>query len=197
MDSSCLSTKTPDTPEIDPIRPLRLWAKRLSQPLPEIVFCPGNELPEAIRHLLDHRRPMTSTLAKHHGARIALDVVTQTIEDHLVDRVVRLRTKSSEKTVVEAAALQIHVDALPVDARSAVFSGAEPLGTVLKSRAIAHQHRPQGFFTGRTNAWLADLLQLPAGSPIAGRCNVILSSQNELIAEIVECIPNPEPAAEA
>lgn len=193
MDSSCLSTKTPGTPEIDPIRPLRLWAKRLSQPFPEIVFCEGNELPEPVRPLLDHRRPMTSTLAKYHAARISLDVVSQTIEDHLVDRVVRLRTRNSAKTVVEAAALQIHVDALPVDARSAVFTGAEPLGAVLKSRAIAHQHRPQGFFTGRTNAWLSDLLQLPLGSPVAGRCNVILSSQGQLIAEIVECIPNPEP----
>ncbi len=196
MDSSCLSIATPDIPEADPLRPLRLWASRLKRTLPAVMLEPGSGLPAPFRALLDHQQAMTGTLARAYQARIRLEVMSQWDKGPMVDRLVRLRAANGENPVVETAALHIHLDALPADARSAVLSGAEPLGSVLHSHAIAHRHDPRGFFFLTTNPWLAELLERPAGEWVAGRCNAIHTMHGALIAEIVECIPNPGPTEE-
>jgi len=190
MNSSSPSIATHDTPDANPLRPLLRWAKRLKKRLPDLPFVEGASLPEGAREILAHRNAMTTTLARRAQAKIDLEVLEQFIEDHMVDRLVRLRARRDDSPVVEAAALEIHLHAMPADARSAILSGAEPLGAILKSRAIAHRHTPRGFFTCKANGWLAELLEIGKGDPVAGRCNCILSTQGDLIAEIVECVPN-------
>jgi len=190
MNSSSPSIATHDTPDSNPLRPLVRWAKRLQERLPVMQNLEGAALPDGAREILAHRNAMTTTLARRAHAKIDLEVLEQFIEDQMVDRLVRLRARRDDQPVVEAAALEIHLHAMPADARSAILSGAEPLGAILKSRAIAHRHTPRGFFTCKANTWLAHLLEIEKGDPVAGRCNCILSTQGELIAEIVECIPN-------
>jgi len=171
------------------ITPLQIFADSQGRQMPELTWLTATDLPPAAFSLLVHDGPMTPTLAKHHKCKIKLQIVAQTMHDDYLERLVRLRAGSNTARVVEAAAVVIHFQALPVDARAAVLAGMEPLGSILISRAISHLHQPRGFFAGKCDAWMADLLDGKTGEPFYGRCNRISTQQGLPVAEIVECIP--------
>lgn len=174
------------------LAPLRFWSKRLHHPMPALQWCEPDSLSPACREILGHAGPMMPRLATHHKTRIRMEVSAQHITDRHLERLVRLHAGGLTGKVVAAAAVFIHLQTLPVDARSAVLAGIEPLGSVLKSKAIAHLHELRGGFTGASDSWTSALLDIPPNTALNGRCSIISAGPaGETIAEIVELLPIP------
>ena len=168
---------------------LREFYEDLPEPPPiEAVFVPGESLPQPQRGLLVHIADMTSTLARHHGESIVLNVLHRHEGPQWYRRHIVLETEASRRPV-EYGAIRIFLPLLGEAARQEVLAARTPLGAVLARHGLAYRHCPGGFFRIRSNGLMEQALELAMPQWLFGRCNCMSDSAGRVIAEVVEILP--------
>lgn len=143
------------------------------------------ELPAPARRLLAHDHDMTSTLARHHGGELAVDVLRQELGGETYLREVFLRVRSGV-SVVEYGVIAIALPNLPAAVRTAVLGARGPLGGLLHQFAVPFQCAPAGFF--EVSSALLPRLGAVEG-PCHGRCARLSTPAGESLAWAVEILP--------
>ncbi|MGE9268344.1 MAG: hypothetical protein ACQKBY_09625 [Verrucomicrobiales bacterium] len=140
------------------------------------------ELPEPARELLCHERDMTSTLARFHGAEIALECLRVVREEDFYGREVVLKAGGR---VVEYGLIEIRLAAFPEDLRERILAGREPLGAILNGSGRRYVSAPVGFLEVR--GFRVDVF--PSFEVCFGRVNQLSWDTGEVLAHIVEILP--------
>ena len=165
-----------------------------SAPAPQIID--GAAMPEPYRSLLVNHGDMTPTLEQFHACTLHLRVLGCTqVKDDYRRQVLLLNDKDSP---VEFGAIRIHLDALPLIARTQVLAGQRPLGGILIEHGIPHSSKPSAYFTIIGDAVINHTLGMTPSSQLYGRCNTLIANDRRLIADVVEIIPlivSPSPGA--
>ena len=183
---------TPETLEntrvLDLLMPLLYFYNQDELPLPPVEFLDGEQLPQPQRSLLVHQDDMTPTLRAHHASDITLEVVQAEMSDDFVMRQVVLH-RASDGAAVEYGAIGIHLDGFPDKVKRLIREGHEPLGGILESENIPHTSAPRAWFTIEADEHTGDLLRVPPGTKLHGRCNALTHPGGIVFADIVEILP--------
>lgn len=168
--------------------PLDDFYARAHITLPPIKQVRPEDVPEPYRTLLVHHDDMTPTLESFHGQTIHIRVLrSETREVYYFREVVLLLDTTGEP--VEFGAIKINLSLFPTQARKLILEEHEPLGHILKSRAISHTSRPKAFFQIAPDPLINEALSIEAPMILYGRRNTISDSHQRPLAEIVEIIP--------
>jgi hypothetical protein len=90
---------------------------------------------------------------------------------------------------LEFGAIRICLPLFPPDARQTILEGRSPLGTVLATYQVEHVSRPQAFLRVASDTFIGEALGLSGPHVLYGRRNVLLTPENEVLADIVEILP--------
>ena len=153
-----------------------------------LEFLQPDEMPEPYRTLLVHDTDMTGALECHRGQKMALHRVEQFIDGHKLVRHVEL-CGSDDGVPAEFGAIEIHLDRLEAGPRAAVLQGDVPLGSVLKQAGIEFKSRPRAYFRIKPGEAIRHSFGVPEDGWLFGRCNQLLTINDELIADVVEILP--------
>jgi chorismate-pyruvate lyase len=174
--------------ELNLLFPLDRFYAPSALPLPTVSRIPAKEVPDPYGRLLVGNHDMTPTLEAFHGARIQLRVLERQQDDDKLARLVVLTLEGSAQPV-EFGAILIHLSHFPPAARERILEGRCPLGTILATYCIEHVSRPQAFMRVVPDTRIAEALCLSGQRALYGRRNVLLTLQNDLLADIVEILP--------
>ena len=158
------------------------------RPAIEAAFVPAESIPRPQRDLLVHFSDMTSTLSRHHGESLRLQVLHRHQGPQWYRRHIVLETVTSRRPV-EYGAMRILLPLLSEAARLEVLAAQSPLGAVLARHRLAYRHCPGGFFKIRSNRLIEESLGLASPQWLYGRCNCMSDSVGRVIAEVVEILP--------
>jgi hypothetical protein len=158
------------------------------RPTIEVVFLPGDSVPQPQQKLLVHLRDMTSTLTEHHGEPVALKVLQRHQGPHWYRRHIVLETESSRRPV-EYGAMRILLPLLSEAARLEVIAARMPLGAVLARHGLAYRHCPGGFFKIRSNRLIEETFGLSEPQWLYGRCNCMTDGVGRVVSEVIEVLP--------
>ncbi len=145
-------------------------------------------MPAPYRSLLVHDRDMTPTLENAYGRGIQLRVLQYQLRDNVVSRQVALVARGSDKPVAFGA-IKIDLEYFPQRARRLVLERKQPLGTILRTQNVQHASRPDAFMRVESDALINGALQLSGTHQLFGRRNVILDSEERILAQVVEILP--------
>ncbi len=174
--------------ELNLLFPLDQFYALASQPLPPVVQVSGEEVPDPYRSLLVGNHDMTPTLEAFHEDQIHIRVIKRKRDDDTYARLVVLLLDGSAKPV-EFGAIIIHLSLFPPEARECILEGHIPLGTILATYHVRHLSCPQAFLRIESDAMIEMSLCLNEKHTLYGRRNVLLTPQNEILADIVEILP--------
>ena len=174
--------------ELDLLMPLLYFYNQDELPLPPVSFHDGEKLPQPQRSLLVHQSDMTPTLRAHHGSDITLEVVQAEMSDDYVMRQVVLHRKN-DGAPVEYGAIGIQLEGFPDKVKRLIREGHEPLGGILEAENIPHQSAPRAWFTIEADEHTGDLLRVPPGTKLHGRCNALSHPGGIVFADVVEILP--------
>jgi chorismate-pyruvate lyase len=174
--------------ELNLLFPLDRFYAQAAMPLPEVVSVPGEEVPEPYRRLLVGNHDMTPTLEAYHDSEIHIHVLERKLDTDTYARLVILLLENDTQPV-EFGAIIIHLALFPPDARERILQGHTPLGTILATYHVDHLSRPQAFLRVESDTLIEEALCLSSSRTLYGRRNVLLTPQNEVIADIVEILP--------
>ncbi len=188
----------PGTPDLQPnmplternldlLYPLDWFYERVGRALPRVREVPGAEVPEPFHKLLVGNHDMTPTLEAFHGERIYIRVLEREIFGDTLIRLVVLNLENRHRPV-EIGAIVIHLNHFPAEARALVLEGRIPVGTILADFAIVHESRPQAFISVESDAMIAESLAFEGDHTLFGRRNFLLTSQGEVLADIIEIL---------
>jgi chorismate-pyruvate lyase len=156
-------------------------------PLPPVAEVLPDAMPEPYRSLLVGHHDMTPTLEAFHGERLDLRLLERQHDGDAYRRLVVLTTASGRP--VEFGAIVIDLNCLTADAREMVLKGERPLGTVLAVCGIEHASRPLAFIRVTSGPFINGALGLPGPRELYGRRNVLSTSDDRTLADIVEILP--------
>ncbi|MGF1448889.1 MAG: hypothetical protein ACFB20_05685 [Opitutales bacterium] len=179
----------PDGP-LDAFHPLAGFFRRRQEAFPKLRQVPASDLPEHFRYLLDHDSDMTSKLESFHASAIGLLLLHQHSEAPWLEREVVL-FRESDQAPVEYGAIAICLQALPEKGQEAVRAARMPFGAILRECEVEYRSHPSRFFEGEAGGSIAESLQVAAGTPTWGRCNVLSNTGSGTLARIVEILPGP------
>ena len=174
--------------ELDLLMPLLYFYNQDELPLPPVEFHDGTKLPQPQRSLLVHRNDMTPTQRAHHASEITLEVVQAEMSDDYVMRQVVLH-RASDGAPVEYGAIGIQLEGFPDKVKRLIREGHQPLGGILESENIPHSSAPRAWFTIEADEHTGDLLRVPPGTKLHGRCNSLTHPGGIVFADIVEILP--------
>jgi chorismate-pyruvate lyase len=174
--------------ELNLLFPLDRFYAPLALPLPTARRIPPEEVPDPYRRLLVGNHDMTPTLEAFHGARIQLHLLERRRDGDTLARMVALMLEGSAQPV-EFGAILIYLPHFPPAARERILEGRCPLGTILATCSIEHLSRPQAFLRVVSDTRIEEALCLSGQRVLYGRRNVLLTLQNDLLADIVEILP--------
>lgn len=157
-------------------------------PLPVIEFIDGEAMPLPWRKLLVHRSDMTPTLRAHHGSPISLEVVEAEMSDDYVMRQVVLH-RTSDNAPVEYGAIGIQLEGFPDKVKQLIVEGHQPLGGILEVEGIPHLSAPRAWFAIEADEHTGQLLRVPPGTKLYGRCNALTHPDGIVFADTVEILP--------
>ena len=177
--------------ELDLLMPLLYFYNQDELPLPPVEFHDGAELPQPQRSLLVHQNDMTPTLRKYHASDITLEVVQAEMSDDYVMRQVVLH-RARDGAPVEYGAIGIQLDGFSDKVKRLIREGHEPLGGILESENVPHSSAPRAWFTIEADEHTGDLLRVPPGTKLHGRCNALTHPGGIVFADIVEILPPEE-----
>jgi chorismate-pyruvate lyase len=177
------------------LHPLDRFYARAGRAVPDVRPLPGEAIPEPYRHLLVHTRSMTQTLEAFHEERTHLQVLAHRQEGEALWRQVVLRLHGSGQPV-EFAAIVIHLQHFPADAREEILAGRRPLGSILNGHHIECRHSPALYLCLRSDRVINEALHLPGPQPVYGRRNVLRDEAGTQLAQTLEIVPPVAAAAE-
>lgn len=168
---------------LDPLRRFRIMEEA------RFIECQPEHMPEVFRSLLVHSGDMTSKLAAFHKCEIALEVLQcGKGEQGQYNREVILRNADTFEAV-EYGAIEIFLDAVPEFLRAKIIEGKIPLGGLLNAHGVRYYSVPQAFFCIRDEPFLCQLLRAPSESEFYGRCNILRTENESVLARILEVLP--------
>ena len=170
------------------VYPLNEFYAARKLPLPAISRVEAEGVPEPYRALLVHNGDMTSRLETFHQGTIRLKLLGRRNVSPLYFREVVLFLEGSGKPV-EFGAIKIHLDLFPPEAWRVVLEEHLPLGRILNDFRITFASRPQAFLRVSSDRFISGVLELHGTHTLYGRCNKIVNSQEQALAEIVEILP--------
>ena len=184
-----LATPDESAPELlSLLLPLHYFYAGDERPLPKMELLEGAALPEPEQSLLFHESDMTSTLKRHHGSEMDLEVLSQEgSEDYLI-RMVVLRRRDTG-VAVEFGAIGIRLEKFEGPVREEIEAGSGPLGGLLEKHIIDYRSAPRAYFRMEADARVASALGEPEGALLYGRCNELTDSEGIAFADIVEVLP--------
>jgi hypothetical protein len=173
---------------LDLFMPLAFFYARQDTSMPQPELIPGAEMPEPYRHLLVHESDMTPRLRQFHGTGIGLRVVEREVSENFVMRLVVL-FRQDDLQPVEVGAIGIQLAGFSEETRAEILAGTIPLGGLLEAHEIIHESSPKAYFSIPADIFLADLLGVPVGTLLYGRCNALSHPDGMIFADIVEILP--------
>ena len=174
--------------DLKPLFPLDEFYAEEGRPLPPVSLVAGSDVPLPYGALLVGDHDMTPTLEAFHGETIEIRVIERKLSADSLARIVVLLLEDSGKPV-EFGAIIIHLDLFPPEARDRILEGHMPLGTILATYHVNHLSCPRGFIRVQSDSVMEEALSLSGRCMLYGRRNVLLTPQNEILAEIVEILP--------
>jgi hypothetical protein len=148
----------------------------------------GEDVPMPYRDLLVHDRDMTSTLANFHGSELGLKVLNVRREPDEYAREVILYAKDSGKAV-EYGAIDMHLEHFRPEERQAIVEQGEPLGSILNRMEHPYRSAPCGFFSILAPSICQQEYHCGADAVLYGRYNQLFSSEDKVLASIIEILP--------
>ena len=175
-------------PDWNLIYPLSEFYEQAGLSLPSVARVEGQDIPAPYRSLLVHEHDMTPTLEDAYRRSIQLRVLQYQRRDNVVSRQVALVVEGNEKPVAFGA-IKIHLEHFPPRARRLVLERKQPLGTILRTQGVEHGSHPDAFVRVNSDAVINRALQLSGSYQLFGRRNVILDSEQRILAQVVEILP--------
>lgn len=136
---------------------------------------------------------MTPTLEKFHGQHVQLRMQKSSRTGSTFWRQVVL-VLQSPPTPVEFGAINIYLDRFSPKMQQVILENQRPLGGILQDHALAHTSRPQVFFRIAADVLINEALQLTGHPMLFGRCNRLLDTAQQPLADIVEILPPADPS---
>ncbi|MDX1563747.1 MAG: hypothetical protein R3236_00010 [Phycisphaeraceae bacterium] len=175
----------------DLMRPLVDFYTTHGQSVPSVQEIEGDQMPEPYRQLLVHSNDMTPTLEDYWAEPIHLKPLLIHQENDLLSRQVVLVGSQSHRPV-EFGAIRIYLDRFPEAVRQEIVEGRTPLGAILREHRLEHRSRPSGFFKIESDPVTTASFDLQEPHTLYGRHNVLLDSNDRILAEVVEILPPAE-----
>jgi len=151
----------------------------LSKRLPYLEAISGDEIPFPAKELLVHDEDMTSNLEAFYKKKISIDVFYKDVDADAVSREVVLCLEGSGKPV-EYGAIRIDLSNIPENVRELILECKQPLGE--------YKSNPKSFFRIMVDDFIMDALQLANPHFLFGRCNVLTTSDDRILANVVEIL---------
>ena len=85
--------------------------------------------------------------------------------------------------------IHIAFEGFPDKVKRLIREGHEPLGGILEAENIPHQSAPRAWFTIEADEHTGDLLRVPPGTKLHGRCNALSHPGGIVFADVVEILP--------
>eukprot|EP00474_Spongospora_subterranea_P000711 CRZ01169.1 hypothetical protein [Spongospora subterranea] len=160
-------------------------------PLPTARVVLPESIPEPCKQLLHHNHNMTPTLSKYVMGDAKLIVHYQTyFPDTLsINRIITLECRGY---CVEFSSITIFLSSIPEHLHKCILSGAIPLGTALLQSGITHNCQPDIYIQCRCEPLINRLFANSHDEFVYGRRNRLVSSEGQIIAELIEIIPGPQ-----
>jgi hypothetical protein len=154
------------------------------------VWCAPEEIPEPSRSMLVHEVDMTSTLERHYGEAMTLEILVEGKADEHYFREVILRGAESSQPA-EFGLIEIEVAQFPEKMRETILSGTQPLGGILNESGLAYVSNPLGYFFVARDQLPPKLSALGSEETFFGRYNQLSAENGACLARIIEILPNP------
>jgi chorismate-pyruvate lyase len=174
--------------ELKLLYPLDEFYSQAGVPLPTVSQVKPEDVPEPFKQLLVHNADMTPTLEAFHGETIHLRVMERHQNGDAYSRQVVLVLNGDERPV-EFGAIVIYLQHFPPAAREEILQGWKPLGSILRAHNVQHVSQPQAFIRISSDALINEVLGLTKPHELYGRRNVLLDSNSNVLAEVVEILP--------
>jgi hypothetical protein len=168
--------------------PLDQFYERDGLPRPAVSRVDGADVPQPYGRLLVGDHDMTPTLEAFYGEPIEIRAIERRQGPDSFGRIVVLLLERSGKPV-EFGAIIIHLEHFPPEARTRILECHCPLGTILATYHVNHVSCPRAFIRITSDAMMEEALGLDGPHTLYGRRNVLLTPQNEVLADIIEVLP--------
>ena len=183
---------------LDHLYPLCDFFNRSGEISPHSTLIHSESIPEPYRSLLVHDDDMTPTLERFIGGRLQLKTLKMLREDESLLRQVLLVPETGGLPL-EFGAIRIELTPFDQAAREKIIGCKTPFGTILHDHNVAHQSRPDAYFSIKPDPLIRAALGLEEsdGQTLYGRHNVITGADGLRLAEVVEVLPphlNPPPS---
>lgn len=174
--------------ESNVLYPLDQFCARAARPVPTVSFVKEEDISEPYRSLLVHKRDMTSTLERFHGANCHLTVLDEHEDGETYSRQVVLLLDGSNKPV-EFGAIAIYLERFPDELKKIILEGQRPLGAILNSHNIQYISNPQVFMQVQCDGVICQALHLTGSPVLFGRRNRLSNQDLQPLADIIEILP--------
>ena len=145
-----------------------------------------DEVEQPYRDLLCHDHDMTSTLSRFHGGEVELQIFEQGQDPGCYYREVLLKVA---KKPVEYGLIRIFLENYPEKLVECITCGEKPLGTILNESGLEYVSRPGGFLKIPAETFQPDFFPSSGGGFLFGRYNELLRAGDEVLARIIEILP--------
>ena len=132
---------------------------------------------------------MTSTLERHYGEGMLLEVLVDGQADNYYFREVVLRGAGTGRAA-EFGLIEIELNRFPEDLHQAILSGGQPLGGILNETGVTYKSRPLGYFSVARGILPTKLSALGNDDLFYGRFNQLMGSDGSCLARILEILPD-------
>ena len=146
----------------------------------------SGDVEQPYRDLLCHDHDMTSTLSRFHGGEVTLRIFEEGRDPECYFREVLLTV--GEKPV-EYGLIRIFLENFPEELGTAITEGKKPLGTILNESGMEYFSRPGGFLKIPAKTFHPDFFPSSGGGFLFGRYNELLGAGEEVLARIIEILP--------
>lgn len=188
--------RPPGLSALEKLHPLDDFFRRRGQRVPPFELLAGDKLPEPYRGLLAHQRDMTGALERFHNRGIHLRILDRWHDSEgCYWRETVLELDGSDQPV-EYGAIRIFVARFPDPWRAQILAERRPLGSLLNESGLRYTSRPTAFFRLAPDPFISAAFRLRQPARHYGRQNTLRGEKGEVLAEIVEILPEtaPEPA---
>lgn len=164
---------------------------RRARGIPKLSFeeVDPQEIPDPYYSLLVHEGDMTSRLEAFHEDEIKVRKLSSSSDGKAYFREVILHTENAQKAT-EYGAIEITLQNLEEELRTAVIEAQRPLGAILNDARIPYSSAPRAFLKIVPDNAIVDAFGSVEADYLYGRSNEITSYNGDIIARIVEILPS-------